>query len=313
MNQTLISTEFYSPQLSAVKQAATRIAEVVVRTPLLSSLTYSRKYNAKVQLKREDLQQVRSYKIRGAFNRIASLPREQMEKGVICASAGNHAQGVAFACNHLQVKAIIYMPVTTPRQKVEQTKMFGGEWTQVILKGDSFDDSQQQAVQHGEAEDLVFIHPFDDEKVIEGQATIALEILEQANEPIDYVFAPLGGGGLLAGLSSAAPAVTVTSGAADPAQESQALPPPSSTTTCADFGNAPSTRAPSSAMARAGSRPLPRMPGATSTSSSGSQCDSRLRYSAKPSATHAGARSPTATSRAFIAAGSGSRPGPRGW
>lgn len=203
MNQDLLtSSTIYSPQLSAVRSAASRISEVAVLTPLLSSLTYSRKYNANVFLKREDLQQVRSYKIRGAFNKIASLSPVQLEKGVICASAGNHAQGVAFACNHLKVKAVIYMPVTTPRQKVEQTKMFGGSWTEVILKGDSFDDSQQQAVQHAEAEDLVFIHPFDDEKVIEGQATIAMEILQQAKEPIDYIFAPLGGGGLLAGLSA---------------------------------------------------------------------------------------------------------------
>lgn len=192
----------YVPQLSAVRQAASRISEVSVLTPLLPSLTYSRKYGSKVFIKREDLQQVRSYKIRGAFNKIASLTPEQLGKGVICASAGNHAQGVAFACNHLKVKAVIYMPVTTPKQKVEQTKMFGGSWTAVILKGDSFDDSQQQAVLHGQAEDLIFIHPFDDEKVIEGQATIGLEILEQAQEPIDYIFAPLGGGGLLAGLST---------------------------------------------------------------------------------------------------------------
>ena len=203
MNQSLLTSEkIYSPKLAAVKQAASRIAGISVLTPLLPSHTYSRKYNSNVFLKREDLQQVRSYKIRGAFNKISSLTPEQLEKGVICASAGNHAQGVAFACNHLKVKAVIYMPVTTPKQKVEQTKMFGGSWTEVILKGDSFDDSQQQAVQHGQADDLVFIHPFDDEKVIEGQATIALEILQQAEEPIDYIFAPLGGGGLLAGLSS---------------------------------------------------------------------------------------------------------------
>jgi len=203
MNQEVLTPrESYTPKLSAVREAANRIAEVSVLTPLLSSLTYSRKYKANISIKREDLQQVRSYKIRGAFNKIASLSPEQLEKGVICASAGNHAQGVAFACNHLGVKAVIYMPVTTPRQKVEQTKMFGGPWTEVILKGDAFDDSQQQAVLHGETENLVFIHPFDDEKVIEGQATIALEILQQAKEPIDIVFAPFGGGGLLAGLSS---------------------------------------------------------------------------------------------------------------
>ena len=194
--------KIYRPDIEAVKEAAKRISKVSVLTPLALSFTYSRKFDANVSLKREDLQQVRSYKIRGAFNKISSLPKEQLKKGVICASAGNHAQGVAFACNQMQTKGVIFMPVTTPRQKVEQTQMFGGEWVEIVLKGDTFDDSYKEAVIQGLEKFLVFIHPFDDEKVIEGQATIALEILEQATAPIDYVFAPLGGGGLLAGLSS---------------------------------------------------------------------------------------------------------------
>lgn len=198
----LVKPKTYRPELTAVKRAAERISKVVVRTPLAESFTYSRKYSANILLKREDLQQVRSYKIRGAYNKISSLPQEQLDKGVICASAGNHAQGVAFACNKLRVKGVIYMPVTTPKQKVEQTRMFGGEWVEVVLEGDTFDDSFKSSIQSGEKNGLVFIHPFDDEKVIEGQATIALEILEQAETPIDYLFAPLGGGGLLAGLSS---------------------------------------------------------------------------------------------------------------
>jgi len=202
METVLANKKIYKPQLEAVKKAAERIAKVVVKTPLMQSFTYSNKFSANIMLKREDLQQVRSYKIRGAFNKISSLPQEQLSKGVICASAGNHAQGVAFACNKLQAKGVIYMPITTPRQKVEQTKMFGGEWVEVVLKGDTFDDSYKSAIKHGDKFELVFIHPFDDEKVIEGQATIGLEILEQADAPIDYVFAPLGGGGLLAGLSS---------------------------------------------------------------------------------------------------------------
>ncbi|APS39230.1 MULTISPECIES: threonine ammonia-lyase IlvA [Salegentibacter] len=202
MDTLLADKKIYKPQLEAVKEAAERISKVVVKTPLMQSFTYSKKFSANVMLKREDLQQVRSYKIRGAYNKISSLPQEQLDKGVICASAGNHAQGVAFACNKLQVKGVIYMPITTPRQKVEQTKMFGGEWVEVVLKGDTFDDSFKSSMKHADKFGLVFIHPFDDEKVIEGQATIGLEILEQAKEPIDYVFAPLGGGGLLAGLSS---------------------------------------------------------------------------------------------------------------
>ena len=202
MDILLADKKIYKPQLKAVKEAVERISKVVVKTPLTPSFTYSKKFSANVMLKREDLQQVRSYKIRGAYNKISSLPNEQLDKGVICASAGNHAQGVAFACNKLQAKGVIYMPITTPKQKVDQTKMFGGDWVEVVLKGDTFDDSFKSSMKHAEKFGLVFIHPFDDEKVIEGQATIGLEILEQANEPIDYVFAPLGGGGLLAGLSS---------------------------------------------------------------------------------------------------------------
>lgn len=201
--ETLLEKDaIYKPSLEAVKEASERISKVVLKTPLAESFTYSKRFDAKVMLKREDLQQVRSYKIRGAYNKISSLPQEQLEKGVICASAGNHAQGVAFACNKLKVKGVIYMPGTTPQQKVEQTEMFGGEWVEVVLKGDTYDDSYKSAMAHMAEKGLIFIHPFDDEKVIEGQATIALEILEQSSEPIDYVFAPLGGGGLLAGISS---------------------------------------------------------------------------------------------------------------
>lgn len=201
MDSLAIDTSTYKPELEEVKRAAERISKVVVKTPLTPSFTYSNKYASNVLFKREDLQQVRSYKIRGAYNKIASLPQEKLSMGVICASAGNHAQGVAFACNKLQVKGVIYMPVTTPKQKVEQTMMFGGEWVEVVLQGDTFDDAYKSAVLHGSRNELVFIHPFDDEKVIEGQATIALEILEQFEGPVDFIFAPVGGGGLIAGLS----------------------------------------------------------------------------------------------------------------
>jgi len=201
MDSLAIDTSTYKPELEEVKRAAERISKVVVKTPLTTSFTYSKKYAANILFKREDLQQVRSYKIRGAYNKIASLQPDQLSMGVICASAGNHAQGVAFACNKLEVKGIIYMPVTTPKQKIEQTMMFGGEWVEVVLQGDTFDDAYKSAVLQGTRNKLVFIHPFDDEKVIEGQATIALEILEQSEDPVDYIFAPVGGGGLLAGLS----------------------------------------------------------------------------------------------------------------
>lgn len=202
MDNVLTKNNIYTPQLKDVKEAAVRISKVSLLTPLAASLTYSKKFDANIMLKREDLQQVRSYKIRGAYNKISSLPVEQRSKGVICASAGNHAQGFAFACNNLETKGVVYMPITTPKQKVEQTQMFGDKWVEVVLKGDTFDDSYKEALKHGKKDSLVFIHPFDDEKVIEGQATIALEILEQAGKPIDYIFGPFGGGGLLAGLSS---------------------------------------------------------------------------------------------------------------
>ena len=153
-------------------------------------------------LKREDLQLVRSYKIRGAYNKISSLTPEESKNGVVCASAGNHAQGFAFACNHLKIQGVVYMPSVTPMQKVEQTKMFGGDYITVVLEGDTFDDAYHLAINACEKQHKTFIHPFDDKKVIEGQATIGLEILDQAQEPIDYVFVAVGGGGLAAGLSA---------------------------------------------------------------------------------------------------------------
>src|SRR5690606_20591729 len=123
------------------EQAALRIAQVNDPTPLQHSIRYSKIHGARVSLKREDLQRVRSYKIRGAFNKIASLSKTQLERGVVCASAGNHAQGVAFACSHLKVQGTIFMPMVTPKQMVEQTKMFGGDWVEIVLEGDTFDDS----------------------------------------------------------------------------------------------------------------------------------------------------------------------------
>lgn len=190
----------YFPQRDAIQQAAGRIAQVADRTPLQHNLRYSKIYGAHISLKREDLHRVRSYKIRGAFNKLASLSQAELEKGVVCASAGNHAQGVAFACSHLGVKGTIYMPAVTPKQKVEQTRMFGGQWVEVVLQGDTFDDSNQAAQAHCQREGKVFVHPFDDPKIIEGQATVGLEILEQGDMPIDYLFVPVGGGGLVSGL-----------------------------------------------------------------------------------------------------------------
>lgn len=192
----------YEPTLSKVREAATALQNVVSVTPLIQNVNYSRSFDAKVQLKREDLQQVRSYKIRGAYHKISSLTEKELENGIVCASAGNHAQGVAFACSALQIHGTIFMPTPTPKQKIEQVKMFGGDFVEVKLVGDTFDDAFIAAKLACDAQQKTFVHPFDDEKIIEGQATVGLEIIEQSNSPIDYVFVPVGGGGLSAGLSS---------------------------------------------------------------------------------------------------------------
>ncbi|MEY8779876.1 threonine ammonia-lyase [Allomuricauda sp. XS_ASV26] len=194
------TVETYFPQIADIYQAAKTIAQVAEETPLQRSIRYSKVYGANIFLKREDLHRVRSYKIRGAYNKISSLSQKQLDSGVVCASAGNHAQGVAFACSHLQVKGTIYMPVVTPKQKIDQTKMFGGEWVDVVLEGDTFDDSKKAAEFFCKQKGKTFVHPFDDEKTIEGQATVGLEMLQQSSEPIDYVFVAVGGGGLASGL-----------------------------------------------------------------------------------------------------------------
>ncbi|MCX7552766.1 threonine ammonia-lyase IlvA [Marinicella sp. S1101] len=187
-----------------VESAQKRLEGVVQQTPLMPNFNYSEHFSAEVLLKREDLQTVRSYKIRGAYNKLASLQEQQPKMShVVCASAGNHAQGVAFTCCKLAIKATVFMPVTTPRQKVDQVKMFGGDWVKVSLIGDTFDEAQQAAVKFSERHYHPFIHPFDDPEIIAGQATIATELLSQsANENIDYVFVPIGGGGLASGLLS---------------------------------------------------------------------------------------------------------------
>lgn len=197
-----VSKAIYIPSLKSITDAAHRVAPVAVKTPLMHSFTFSKKFNAAIYLKREDLQQVRSYKIRGAYNKMSCLSDGEKEAGIVCASAGNHAQGVAFACANLGVKGTIYMPTTTPKQKVEQVEMFGGEWATVVLEGDLFDDAFAKAKEVCRTQNKTLIHPFDDKKIIEGQATVGLEMVTQATQPLDYVFVPVGGGGLIAGLSS---------------------------------------------------------------------------------------------------------------
>ncbi len=191
----------YKPSLDNVLAAAKSLIGIAVVTPLLKNQTSSIKYNSNIYFKREDLQQVRSYKIRGAFNKIANLTKSELNNGVVCASAGNHAQGVAFSCNKLSVNGTIFVPETTPLQKLERIKWFGGKHIKLILHGVTFDDANNKAIKHAQMNKKTFIPPFDDKKIIEGQATIALELIRQHKKTIDYLFIPVGGGGLAAGVT----------------------------------------------------------------------------------------------------------------
>ena len=182
------------------KGAAKRLKNVVKRTALEYNPGLSTQYNANIYLKREDLQVVRSYKLRGAYNKISTLSPDALVNGVVCASAGNHAQGVAFTCKRLNIKGVIFMPEITPKQKVKQTYMFGGDNVEVILVGDNFDDCLKEALAYSEEKSATFIPPFDDEKVIEGQGTVGVEIFEDLPD-LDMVIMPVGGGGLASGVS----------------------------------------------------------------------------------------------------------------
>jgi len=176
-----------------------RVYDVAVESPLEPARTLSRRLHNKVLLKREDQQPVFSFKLRGAYNKMAHLPPEQLGRGVICASAGNHAQGVALAAHRLGTRAVIVMPVTTPQVKVDAVKALGGE---VVLHGESYSDAYLHAAELEREQELTFVHPFDDPDVIAGQGTIAMEILRQHQGPLDAVFVAIGGGGLVAGVAS---------------------------------------------------------------------------------------------------------------
>ncbi len=184
-----------------INAAAEVLQKVVIKTPLQYHRKLSEKLGCDLYLKREDLQTVRSYKIRGAYNLIQSLSPNQRKNGVVCASAGNHAQGVAFSCRELNIHGVIYMPAITPKQKINQVKMFGGENTEIILIGDTFDECQYHALLHAKNHKMEFIPPFDHLKIIEGQGTVAKEILADQSD-IDFVIVPVGGGGLCSGVSS---------------------------------------------------------------------------------------------------------------
>lgn len=183
------------------KAAAQRLKNVVKHTPLIRHAKLSEKYRAEIYLKREDLQVVRSYKLRGAYNMISQLNADELRRGVVCASAGNHAQGVAFSCKKLDIKGVIFMPEITPRQKVKQTEMFGDGNVEIILVGDTFDDCLAEALKYTAENNMTFVPPFDNLSVIEGQGTVGVEILEDL-PGVEAVIMPVGGGGLSAGVGT---------------------------------------------------------------------------------------------------------------
>ncbi len=182
--------------------AQKQLLGVVAPTPLVENFNLSDQFGATILLKREDMNVVRSYKIRGAYNKISTLTDAEKHIGIVCASAGNHAQGVAYSCNLLQIFGKIYMPKTTPKQKIKQVQLFGKSFVEIVLHGDTFDDSYAMAVKDANENGTILIPPFDDIKVIGGQGTVGLEILEVEKNHIDYVFVPVGGGGLASGLST---------------------------------------------------------------------------------------------------------------
>lgn len=178
------------------------LKDVITKTPLEKNKILSEKYGCNLYLKREDLQVVRSFKIRGAYHFIKNLTKGESKNGIVCASAGNHAQGVAFSCKKLKIKGKVFMPVTTPRQKVSKVKFFGGEFVDVVLTGDTFDDAFGEAMSYGVQQKMTFVHPFDDPGIIAGQGTVGLEIMEDIDDPVDYLFAAIGGGGLTSGVGT---------------------------------------------------------------------------------------------------------------
>jgi threonine dehydratase len=194
------SSESSRPRTDYLQRILTaRVYDVAVESPLEPARALSRRLGNHVLLKREDQQSVFSFKLRGAYNKMAHLGADQLARGVICASAGNHAQGVALSARRLSCRAVVVMPVTTPRLKVDAVQALGSE---VVLFGDSYSDAHEHALELQRAQDLSFVHPFDDPDVIAGQGTIGMEILRQHQGPIDAVFVAIGGGGLISGVAS---------------------------------------------------------------------------------------------------------------
>ena len=186
-------------ELSEIKKASRLLKGVVIESPFQKIKSYSKKYNSNIFFKREDLQNVRSFKIRGAFNKISSLTKSQSINGLVCASAGNHAQGFAVSCTNFGYKGRVYMPKSTPNQKIEKVRKFGKNNIEIILFGENFSQAYKMALKDCHDHNKIFIHPFDDIKVITGQATLFLEMIDQIDNELDYLFIPIGGGGLISG------------------------------------------------------------------------------------------------------------------
>jgi len=189
------------PTVQGIVKAKKVLSNVVETTPLKLNEHLSEEFGAKIYLKREDLQVVRSYKIRGAYNLMSQLTAAQKKQGVVCSSAGNHAQGFALSCSLLKIKGIVFMPVTTPKQKVSAVERLGKKYIEIVLSGDTYDDAKNAAIKFTQKENKIFVSPFDHKLIIEGQGTVGLEVLEQmGKKKIDFVFIPIGGGGLAAGI-----------------------------------------------------------------------------------------------------------------
>ena len=189
-------------ELKDIEKAAHSLKDVVAKTPLEYSERLSEQYGANIYLKREDLQRCRSFKVRGAYNRIVSLSAEEQQKGIVCASAGNHAQGVAYSCASLKLKGVIFMPVSTPLQKIDRVKKFGGKYVEIVTIGDAYDDASLAAKKYCAEHNATYVHPFNDYDVMCGQATVAREIYQELGSDLEVVLVAIGGGGLASGVSS---------------------------------------------------------------------------------------------------------------
>ncbi len=188
--------------ISAIKKAQKNIKEIVIKTPFNKNSNYSNKFKGNIFFKREDLQKVKSFKIRGAFNKISLLNSKLIQNNIVCASAGNHAQGVAQSCKMLNLFGTIFMPVNTPNQKVNQVKKIGKNNIEVVLIGDNYDESHNAAISFCQSNNHTYVHPFDDMDIITGQGTLFLEIIQQSPKKLDYLFVPIGGGGMISGAIS---------------------------------------------------------------------------------------------------------------